>query len=282
MQGMAVTRERKLAIAERSYQLLTEKYGIPAEDIIFDPLVFPCGTGDEKYVGTAVETIEGIRLIKAALPRTKTVLGISNVSFGLPDAGREVLNSVFLYHCVQGRPRSRDRQLGEARALRLDPRGGKASSARICSATGGEDPIAAFAAHFRERKAATEAMSAATLPLDERLATYIIEGTKDGLIADLDASAPRRMARSTIINGPLMAGMDEVGRLFNANELIVAEVLQIGRGDEGRGLAPRAVHGEERDVGARQGAARDGQGRRPRHRQEPRRDHPLANNGYHA
>ncbi len=99
--GMGVTRERKLAIARRSYTLLTEKYGVAPEDIFFDPLVFPCGTGDEKYVGSAVETIEGIRAIKAAFPESRTILGISNVSFGLPESGREVLNSVFLYHCVK-------------------------------------------------------------------------------------------------------------------------------------------------------------------------------------
>ena len=79
----------------------TDEYGIPPEDIIFDPLVFPCATGDENYVGSARETIEGIRLIKEALPQCKTILGISNVSFGLPPAGREVLNSVFLYHCTK-------------------------------------------------------------------------------------------------------------------------------------------------------------------------------------
>ncbi|MBV8452038.1 MAG: homocysteine S-methyltransferase family protein, partial [Deltaproteobacteria bacterium] len=100
-QAQAITRQRKLQIAERSYQLLTEKYGVEPGDIIFDPLVFPAGTGDRNYIGSAVETIEGIRMIKAALPRCKTVLGISNVSFGLPDSGREVLNSVMLYHCVQ-------------------------------------------------------------------------------------------------------------------------------------------------------------------------------------
>ncbi|HYD05501.1 MAG TPA: homocysteine S-methyltransferase family protein, partial [Reyranella sp.] len=99
--GMALTRERKLEIAKRSFDLLTKKYGVPAEDIIFDPLVFPCATGDKNYWGSAIETIEGIRLIKEALPGTKTVLGISNVSFGLPAAGREVLNSVFLHHCVE-------------------------------------------------------------------------------------------------------------------------------------------------------------------------------------
>ncbi|MEW9033786.1 MAG: homocysteine S-methyltransferase family protein, partial [Planifilum fimeticola] len=96
-EGMAVDRDRKLAVARRSYELLTEKYGVAPEDIIFDPLVFPVGTGDEAYIGSARETVEGIRLIKEAFPRSATILGISNVSFGLPPAGREVLNAVFLY-----------------------------------------------------------------------------------------------------------------------------------------------------------------------------------------
>src|SRR5437899_1542569 len=98
LQAQAFTRERKLAIAERSYKLLTEKYGLGPEDIIFDPLVFPCATGDENYIGGAVETVEGIRLIKQALPDVRTLLGISNVSFGLPAGAREVVNSVFLYY----------------------------------------------------------------------------------------------------------------------------------------------------------------------------------------
>src|SRR5438105_12753407 len=101
VQAQAFTRERKLAIAQRSYKLLTDKYGLAPEDIIFDPLVFPCATGDENYIGGAVETMEGIRLIKQALPDTRTILGISNVSFGLPAAAREVVNSVFLYHCTK-------------------------------------------------------------------------------------------------------------------------------------------------------------------------------------
>ncbi|RKJ18495.1 methionine synthase, partial [Butyricicoccus sp. 1XD8-22] len=100
-QGMAVTRDRKLEVAERSYQLLTEKWELAPEDIIFDPLVFPVGTGDEQYIGAAEETIEGIRMIKEKLPNTLTVLGVSNVSFGLPPVGREILNAVFLYHCTQ-------------------------------------------------------------------------------------------------------------------------------------------------------------------------------------
>ena len=100
-QAQAFTRGRKLAVAERSYRLLTGKYEIPPEDIIIDPLVFPCATGDANCAGSAVETIEAIRLVKAALPFVKTVLGISNVSFGLPGAAREVVNSVFLHHCTK-------------------------------------------------------------------------------------------------------------------------------------------------------------------------------------
>src|SRR3989338_6480668 len=100
-QGMGITRQRKLEIAKRSYQLLTQKYNVPEENIYWDPLVFPCATGDAQYVGSAQETIEGIRLIKKEFPNTKTILGVSNVSFGLPTSGREVLNSVFLYECVK-------------------------------------------------------------------------------------------------------------------------------------------------------------------------------------
>jgi 5-methyltetrahydrofolate--homocysteine methyltransferase len=231
VQGMGVSRARKLAIAERSYQLLTEKYGIEAEDIYWDPLVFPCGTGDAQYVGSAVETIEGIRLIKQRFPGTKTVLGISNVSFGLPSAGREVLNSVFLYHCVQA-----GLDLAIVNSEKLERYASIPDHEKQLSDdllwNRGADPVAAFAAHFREKKPNTGS-DKAKLPLMERLPRYIIEGSKDGLVPDLDeclhGSADLSvgpMKPLEIINGPLMKGMDEVGRLFNANQLIVAEVLQ--------------------------------------------------------
>jgi 5-methyltetrahydrofolate--homocysteine methyltransferase len=99
--GMAVTVERKLEVARRSYRILTEEMEVAPEDVWWDPLVFPCGTGDEAYLGSAAATVEGVRALKAEFPYTKSILGISNVSFGLPPAGREVLNSVFLYHCTQ-------------------------------------------------------------------------------------------------------------------------------------------------------------------------------------
>jgi 5-methyltetrahydrofolate--homocysteine methyltransferase len=223
--GMAVSRERKLAIAERSHRLLTEKYGVAEEDIIFDPLVFPVGTGDQNYVGAGAETVEGVRLIKAALPRTKTILGVSNVSFGLPAAGREVLNSVFLYHCVRA---GLDLAIVNSEKLERYPSIPEEERrlAEDLIFWRGDDPVAAFAAHFRGRTATTRSSAErAALPLDERLARYIVEGSKDGLVEDLRQKLAEARPLE-IINGPLMRGMDEVGRLFNANELIVAEVLQ--------------------------------------------------------
>src|SRR6059058_4512111 len=216
--GMAVTRQRKLEIAERSHRLLTEKYGVAEEDIIFDALVFPVGTDDQNYVGAGAETVEGVRLIKEALPRTKTVLGISNVSFGLPTAGREILNSVFLYHCVRA---GLDLAIVNAEKLERYPSIPEEERrlAEDLIFWRGADPVAAFAAYFRERKKAP-ATAIRALPLDERLARYIVEGSRDGLIADLNEKL-KEAAPLDIVNGPLMRGMDEVGRLFGDNQLIV-------------------------------------------------------------
>jgi 5-methyltetrahydrofolate--homocysteine methyltransferase len=222
-QGMALTAERKLAVARRSHQLLTQKYGLRDEDIVFDPLVFPCATGDETYVGSAAQTIEGVRAIKAAFPACKTVLGVSNVSFGLPVAGREVLNAVFLYHCTKA-----GLDLAIVNSERLE-RFARISDEEVELAEDllfdrHPEAVARFAAHFRERKP-EPTTAREELPIDERLARCIIEGTKDGLLEDLD----RKLQEATpleIVNGPLMSGMDEVGRLFNDNQLIVAEVLQ--------------------------------------------------------
>ncbi len=222
-QGMGITRQRKLAIAERSYDLLVNQFGIRPEDIYFDPLVFPCGTGNEQYKGSAIETIEGVRLIKTKFPECKTVLGISNVSFGLPTAGREVLNSVFLHHCVEA---GLDLAIVNTEMLQRYASISE-EEIKICDDlmhNRGDDPIAAFADYFRTKKVIPKEEKA-KLPLDERLANYILEGSKDGLYEDLDEALQNRKPLD-VINGPLMAGMDKVGRLFNKNELIVAEVLQ--------------------------------------------------------
>ncbi|HXG20966.1 MAG TPA: homocysteine S-methyltransferase family protein, partial [Methylomirabilota bacterium] len=224
VQGMAVTRQRKLEVARRSYELLTKKYGLAPEDLIFDPLVFPLGTGDQNYIGAGEETIEGVRLIKQTFPECKTILGISNVSFGLPPAGREVLNSVFLYHCVKA-----GLDMAIVNSEKLERYASiPEEERRLCEDLiywRGDDPVAAFAAHFRQKGKTAKYDARKELPLDERLARYIIEGSKDGLADDLNEALQTRKPLD-IINGPLMAGMDEVGRLFNNNELIVAEVLQ--------------------------------------------------------
>ncbi|KYP79591.1 methionine synthase [Ferroacidibacillus organovorans] len=221
--GMAVTRERKIEVALRSYQLLVEQYGVSPDDLIFDPLVFPVGTGDVNYLGAAQETIEGIRLIKEKLPRCHTILGISNVSFGLPAAGREVLNAVFLYHCTKA---GLDFAIVNTEKLERYASIDQAERelAERLLFDNSEVNVAQFTAFYREKKPTTAA-AVETLPLEERLSHYIVEGTKDGLTRDLE-EALLTQEPLAIINGPLMKGMETVGRLFNNNELIVAEVLQ--------------------------------------------------------
>ncbi|WP_410983651.1 methionine synthase [Bacillus cereus] len=222
--GMAVSAERKLEIAKRSYDLLTKKYGIRPSDIIFDALVFPVGTGDEEYIGSAAATIEGIRLIKEALPECLTILGVSNISFGLPPAGREVLNSVFLYHATKA---GLDYAIVNTEKLEryasIPEEEKELADALLFETT--KETLEEFTNFYRVAKK-KETVIQETLTLDERLANYIVEGTKQGLHEDLSLVLTEGRKPLDIINGPLMTGMDEVGRLFNNNELIVAEVLQ--------------------------------------------------------
>jgi 5-methyltetrahydrofolate--homocysteine methyltransferase len=223
-QGMAVTAERKLEVAKRSYELLTKKYGVRPSDIIFDPLVFPVGTGDEEYIGSAEATVEGLRLIKEALPECLTILGISNISFGLPPAGREVLNSVFLYHATKAGLDYAIVNTEKLERYASIPDEEKTLSDRLLFETS-KETLEEFTAFYRVAKK-KEIVATEQLTLDERLASYIVEGTKQGLAEDLQAALDEGRKPLDIINGPLMTGMDEVGRLFNNNELIVAEVLQ--------------------------------------------------------
>jgi len=257
VEAQAFTRERKLEVVLRSHHLLTAKYGLAEQDLIFDPLVFPSASGDEGYIGGAVETLEAVRLIKDALPSCSTILGISNVSFGLPIAAREVVNSVFLYLATKAgldlaivntqrveRYASipdHERRMAEDLLLNRPPRGGTElpSETEHLIRAAPEDwreqtpeqraainrnHIERLADHFRGRKK-TAALTS-DLPLEERLRRAVIDGTREGLVADLDAKLAEGAAALEIVNGPLMEGMAEVGRLFNNNELIVAEVLQ--------------------------------------------------------
>jgi 5-methyltetrahydrofolate--homocysteine methyltransferase len=252
-QAQAFTRERKLEIAHRGHSLLTEKYGVDETDIIFDPLVFPAASGDESYIGGAVETIEGLRLIKQAFPACPTVLGVSNVSFGLPIRAREIVNSVFLYLCTKAgldlaivnserveryaAIPEEERRMAEAllfnypmAAEELDdpaltdaPQDWREQTPEQRAAIH-QHHITRLSDHFRGAK--RQAVVRPEQPLDERLAGYIVDGSRSGLREDLDLKLAEGLAPLDIINGPLMTGMAEVGRLFNANELIVAEVLQ--------------------------------------------------------
>ena len=230
--GMAVTVERKEEVARRTFHILVEEMGVKPEDIWWDPLVFPCGTGDAAYLGSAAQTIEGVRAVKELFPDSKTILGISNVSFGLPNAGREVLNSVFLYHCTKaGLDAAIVNTEKLARYADIPQEERDLAEALIFLPLGdveaGNRAVETFTAHFRGRTSAA-VQPRAELPLEQRLARAVVEGSKTGLEDDLElALADERWPNPMeIINGPLMAGMSEVGRLFNDNQLIVAEVLQ--------------------------------------------------------
>ncbi|NHC41615.1 methionine synthase [Bacillus sp. MM2020_1] len=223
-EGMGVTAEQKLSIAKRSYDLLVNKYRLKPQDLIFDPLVFPVGTGDEQYIGSAKATVEGIRLIKEQFPEVQTILGISNVSFGLPPVGREVLNSVFLYHCTQA---GLDYAIVNTEKLErfasISKEEVKLAEALLFDTT--DETLATFTEFYRGKKKEPK-VTVPNMSVEERLAYYVVEGTKEGLLPDLDLALETYPAPLDIINGPLMEGMKEVGRLFNDNQLIVAEVLQ--------------------------------------------------------
>ena len=221
--GQAITSRDKLEVAKRSYDLLVHKYGLNPQDLIFDPLVFPVGTGDTQYIGSAKETIEGIRLIKETMPECQTILGLSNVSFGLPEAGREVLNAVYLYHCTKAGLDYAIVNTEKLERYASIPEEERRLAEELIFNTN-DDTLAQFVAYFRTKKVEKKEKTS-DLTLEERLASYVVEGSKEGLIPDLD-EALKKYAPLDIINGPLMKGMEEVGRLFNNNELIVAEVLQ--------------------------------------------------------
>ena len=221
-QAMATTVEKKLQIAKRAYNYLTKEWGFKPQNILFDALVFPIATGDKKYADSAKVTIESIKKIKEALPKARTILGVSNVSFGLPESGREVLNSVYLYHATKA---GLDFAIVNSEKLMRYPsisdKEKELAENLLFQKT--KDPITPFVEFYRGKKEVRKDVK--KLPLDERLPLYILEGRKEGLIQDLDEALKAKKPLE-IINGPLMKGMDVVGKLFNENKLIVSEVLQ--------------------------------------------------------
>ncbi len=230
--GMAKSVERKVAIAERIHHMAVERHGLRPHDLIFDPLTFTLGSGDPEFRGAGATTLEAVAQIKRRLPGVLTLLGVSNCSFGLTPAARQVVNSVFLHEAVAagldmaivhaGKIVPVARIPEEERAACLDLVHGRRDPRWPES-----DPLRFLLAHFEHRATAApeaEREARAALPVGERLTARIVDGDPVGLEADLDA-ALAEMAPLTIINEPLLDGMKEVGRLFGAGEMQLPFVL---------------------------------------------------------
>ncbi|MFL5880017.1 MAG: vitamin B12 dependent-methionine synthase activation domain-containing protein, partial [Actinomycetota bacterium] len=228
-EGQARDVEWKLRIAHRIHDLAVDKHGLQPEDLVFDALTFPLGSGQEDLRGDAIATLEAIRRIKAELPGVRTILGVSNVSFGLAPAARQVLNSVFLH---EAREAGLDAAIvAPARILpmhRIDDEQRQVALDLIYDRRReGYDPLQKFMALFegKEVAKAASAEDLAALPIDERLQRRIIDGVRDGLEADL-AEAMATRSPLSIINEVLLAGMKTVGELFGAGEMQLPFVLQ--------------------------------------------------------
>lgn len=229
-QGMARTRERKLEIARRIHDLATTEFGLAPSDLLFDALTFTLATGEAEWIDSAAETIEGIRLIKRELPGVLTVLGVSNVSFGLAPDARAVLTSVFLHHCVAAgldaaivnpahvRPYAEigavERTLADDLVFNRRP-----------------DALQRFIESFTAAAAGTGPAGAPlvdpTLDLtpDQRIHWQILHRKKDGIEDLLDAAGVREQP-VRVLNDVLLPAMKEVGDKFGTGELILPFVLQ--------------------------------------------------------
>ncbi|HOX23103.1 MAG TPA: dihydropteroate synthase, partial [Elusimicrobiales bacterium] len=221
-EGMALTSARKLEVARRARKLLADN-GVPDRDIIFDALVFPVASGQEKYATAAAETAAAIALLKKEFPDCFTLLGVSNVSFGLPPVAREALNSLFLHHCVR---QGLDMAIVNTEKLRrhasLSEEEKSLGSALLEKASA--ERAAAFAGLYRAAAKPAD-KTAASLPPEEFLRRAILEGACEG-VAKAALELAGKAGAQEVINGPLSGGMAEVGKLFAKGELIVTEVLQ--------------------------------------------------------
>ncbi|HEX8181509.1 MAG TPA: methionine synthase [Pyrinomonadaceae bacterium] len=231
-QGMARTADGKLEIARRAYEQATQEFGLAATDIFFDPLALPISTGIEEDRRNAAETIAALRRIKQELPGAFTILGVSNISFGLSPVSRVVLNSVFLHEAVEAGldaaivnaskivplNRIEARQLEVARQLIYDERRFEGD---ICT----YDPLTEFTKLFEGVTAKKTQQVDANLPVEERLKRHIIDGEKLALEDNLRL-ALESYAALDIINDILLDGMKTVGELFGSGQMQLPFVLQ--------------------------------------------------------
>jgi 5-methyltetrahydrofolate--homocysteine methyltransferase len=226
--GMAKTAERKLEVAKRITELCCEEHGLDPEVLIFDCLTFTLTTGDEEWKPSAIETIEGIRRVKAEVPGVKTSLGVSNVSFGVSVPARSVLNSVFLHHCVEA-----GLDLAMVNPNHITPYAEIPTEERELADdlvfNRRDDALERFIAHF-ESKGEAEDATAAGDPTDgmepeEALHFHILRRKKEGVEDWIDRSVEKIGAVPTL-NDVLLPAMKEVGDKFGAGELILPFVLQ--------------------------------------------------------
>jgi 5-methyltetrahydrofolate--homocysteine methyltransferase len=233
--GMALTAEKKLAIAKRIFDLAVNKYGIRPVDLIFDALTLPISTGQEDYRTAGIETLKAVKAIKAELPDVKTILGVSNISFGLNVYSRRVLNSVFMHEAVDHGLDMAIVNYSKIYPLYKIPEA-EVDLARklIYYDQSNGDPLQVYMAHFAGTKGKEEASTAHvdTLSIEDKLKWSIINGEKtigDGAnkksLAELLEDALVTYTPLELINNVLLDGMRTVGDLFGARKMQLPSVL---------------------------------------------------------
>lgn len=230
-EGQARTADKKVEIATRLIEDITKTWGLDHNDIIVDCLTFPISTGQEETRRDGIETINAIRMLKEKYPRVHTTLGLSNISFGLNPAARQVLNSVFLNECIEA---GLDTAIAHSSKIlpmnRIDEQQREVALDMVYDRrTPDYDPLQKFMELFEGVSAAdakdARAEALAAMPLFERLAQRIIDGEKNGLETDLDAGMAEK-SPIEIINQDLLGGMKTVGELFGSGQMQLPFVLQ--------------------------------------------------------
>ncbi len=227
--GMAKTAERKLEVAKRLHDIVVHRHGMNPGDLIFDPLTFTIGSGDEASRDAGVQTLKGIELIKKHIPGVRTILGLSNISFGLDPYPRQILNSVYL---AEARKHGLDAAIVHASKIipthKLDDGDRQVTLDLIYDRRrDGYDPLFAFLARFTGKKRidTSSGTDENSLPIEERLKKRIVDGNKIGIGKHLD-EARQKYTPLAIINDVLLDGMKVVGELFGSGEMQLPFVLQ--------------------------------------------------------
>jgi 5-methyltetrahydrofolate--homocysteine methyltransferase len=235
-EGMALTAEKKAAIAKRIYELATTKYGIRPVDIIFDALTLPISTGQEEYRSAGIETLNAIKRIKHELPDVKTILGVSNISFGLDAYPRRVLNSVFMHEAVDyGLDMAIVNYTKIYPLYKIPHEEVELARKLIYQDRSDGDPLQKYMQHFAGTKGKVQGSTTAhveTLSVDDKLKFAIINGEKavgDGAhkktLEELLEDALHEYTPLELINTVLLDGMRTVGELFGARKMQLPSVL---------------------------------------------------------